>query len=68
MPDQNEPFPIQAEGKPRDSTIPWWLAEVAYIEYSRRFGNSQSLEQLAKRGGFGSEELLILLKCSEFQI
>lgn len=69
----HRPFPIQA-GKPyRDddfgmvysqrSAIPWWLAEVAYKSYKRRYGNSQSLERLAERGGFGRKELLFLLGC-----
>lgn len=65
------PFPIQA-GKPyrdekfgmvypKQCTIPWWLAEVAYKSYVAKFGTSQSLERLAERGGFGRRELLYLL-------
>lgn len=67
----NRPFPIQQYSF-RDSTgamqhcdpctIPWWLAEEAYKYYSERFGTSQSLQQLANRGGFGREELLMLLR------
>lgn len=49
------------EKLPQKSTIPWWLAEIAYVEYSRRYGCSQSLERIAERGGFGREELLALL-------
>ncbi len=67
------PFPIQGEtALERDeegrvfqlspSTIPWWLAEIAYQEYARRFGTDQSLERLAERGGFGRDELLMLLR------
>lgn len=66
------PFPIQAGQPYRDEntrgmiylhrcTIPWWLAEKAYEGYVARFGNSQSLERLAERGGFGRRELLYLL-------
>jgi hypothetical protein len=44
------------------SSIPWWLAEEAYKVYSAHFGNDQSLERLAERGGFGREELLWLLR------
>lgn len=36
------------------------LGRVAYEEYARRFGNSQSLERLAERGGFGVCELSAL--------
>jgi len=68
------PFPIQAHSH-RDEgtgkmvhhkrhTIPWWLAEEAYRHYAKLFGNSQSLERLAERGGFGREELLLLLRQS----
>jgi len=63
------PFPIQAEpgylGNQeigRRSAIPWWLAEVAYEHYVKMFGHIQSLERLAERGGFGREELLMLLR------
>lgn len=73
--DDNRPFPIQ-QGYKHDasgaisrpvtlygpSTIPWWLAEIAYKYYSERFGTTQSLERLAERGGFGREELLVLLR------
>lgn len=42
--------------------IPYWLAEEAYKHYSAKFGKQQSLERLAERGGFGREELLMLLR------
>jgi len=71
----NRPFPIQ-DGYFRNAdhsirrpveryercTIPWWLAEEAYTWYSKRYGTDQSLERLAERGGFGREELLMLLR------
>jgi hypothetical protein len=70
----NRPFPIQRASS-RDKTgamqhyppctIPWWLAEEAYKYYSKRFGTSQSLERLAERGGFGRQELLMLLRKEE---
>lgn len=65
----DRPFPIQAEGysHPR-STIPWWLAEIAYRGYAKKFPGSammQSLEQLKERGGFGRQELLYLLAESD---
>lgn len=68
-----KPFPIQAgtpyrsqSGKmlyPKNSTIPWWLAEIAYEHYKTVAGvlGLQSLERLAERGGFGRNELLLLL-------
>lgn len=69
-------FPIQAETRPiwRDGgredmkmytypafTIPWAVAEIAYAQYVAWFGGTQSLERLAERGGFGADELLMLL-------
>lgn len=54
-------FPIQSEVGHERSSIPWWLAELAYKEYSRRYGTEQSLERLAERGGFGHAELLAFL-------
>lgn len=75
MLNDNRPFPIQggyyrnADGTRRrpveqyeSSTIPWWLAEEAYAWYAKQFGTSQTLERLAERGGFGREELLMLLR------
>ena len=75
MSDPQRPFPIQGgtyrnpDGTLRrpvehypPSTIPWWLAEEAYAYYASRYGTSQSLERLAERGGFGREELLMLLR------
>jgi len=66
------PFPIQAATPyraktgqvvyPKRSFIPWWLAEEAYRHYVNIFGSSQSLERIAKRGGFGRAELLALLR------
>lgn len=73
--DDTRPFPIQSgcgfrdeDGNmkhPKRSKIPWWLAEEAYGHYAEKFGNSQSLERLAERGGFGRKELLMLLRREE---
>jgi hypothetical protein len=73
--DDSRPFPIQGgyDKKPDGGavvqvhrygscSIPWWLAEIAYEYYSERFGTSQTLERLAERGGFGRQELLMLLR------
>lgn len=64
--EDDRPFPIQGEGVGHDrkerTYIPWWLAEEAYAEYVRRFGNQQTLQRLADRGGFGRDELLMLLR------
>ena len=51
-------FPIQGEA----IGIPWWLAEVAYEEYARRYGDQQTIERIAERGGFGRDEFLELLR------
>ena len=40
------------------TSIPMWLAEIAYEDYRRRYGNDQPLAQLGKRGGFSRAELL----------
>lgn len=69
--DDNLPFPIQHEYKRNkagemerypECTIPWWLAEVAYEWYSKKYGTKQSLEMLAERGGFGRDELIGLIR------
>jgi hypothetical protein len=63
------PFPIQGNWKIQNQfsscTIPWWLAEIAYEHYVKLFGTSQSLKKLAERGGFGRDELLMLLRKEE---
>lgn len=48
-------FPIQ-----RSNPIPWVEAERAYRQYAKLFGNEQSLERIAQRGGFGIEEFACL--------
>ena len=60
--DDNRPFPIQRDGNNPASTIPWWLAEIAYAFYAQQYGHAQSLERLAERGGFGRAELVGLLQ------
>ncbi len=52
-------FPIQCQdgAAPHPLSIPWGLAELAYSVYAARYGRQQSLEQLAKRGGFGPLEM-----------
>ena len=66
-----ESFPLQGDephkgsGRmiyPQPSTIPWWLAKIAYKYYSDEHGIGQSLERLAERGGFGRQELLYYLR------
>lgn len=37
--------------------LPWELAEVVYQAYSHQFGNSQSIDRIAERGGFGWAEV-----------
>lgn len=49
-------FPVATGGR-----IPWRVAELAYIEYAKRYGRDQSLERLAERGGFHVNELDALL-------
>ena len=65
--DDTRPFPIQGHGygenEKKSSTIPWWLAEIAYEDYEK-YGSGQTLERLAERGGFGRQELVALLRQS----
>lgn len=51
------PLQTQREVEPGPREIPWSVAEIAYGEYSRQYGNSQTLERLAERGGFGWGEM-----------
>lgn len=42
-------------------SISWAQAEVVYKEYIRKFGDKQTLERIAERGGFYFEEIVGLL-------
>ncbi len=42
------------------TTIPWWLAKIAYEAYNCK--HNQSLERIAERGGFGRQELINLIR------
>ena len=54
--------PVQKiAGYTGDGRIPFEVAEEAYKEYSAVYGTRQTLERLNQRGGFGAEELMILL-------
>lgn len=56
----NRMFPLQAAGrdeKPGPRQIPWSIAEQAYGSYSAQYGDRQSLERLAQRGGFSPGEM-----------
>lgn len=55
LPLEEKRFPIQRVG-----TIPWYEAEIAYKTYREIFHNDQTLEVLAKRGGFGLAEFCCL--------
>jgi hypothetical protein len=46
-------FPINGN----NGTIPWGVAEQVYIEYCKQYGNSQTIETMAARGGFAISEL-----------
>ena len=49
-------FPLLSD-KGNIGSIPWWVAEQAYMVYADKYGDEQSLERLAERGGFGIEEM-----------
>lgn len=42
-------------------TVAWAEHELAWEEYARRYGRSQTAERLAQRGGFSWLELVVLL-------
>lgn len=57
-PTSGRTFPIQSDTtKERpfenlpSSTVPWWLAEVAWSVYESKYGESQTMERMAERGG-----------------
>lgn len=56
-------FPVQVQqgAEPHPLRIPWEVAELAYSVYAARYGTDQSLEVMAKRGGFGPGEMDIFL-------
>ena len=66
--DDTRPFPVQVDCMklpgvhPGSSAIPWWLAEVAYEHYKSKYGNEQTLERMAERGGFGRKEVVSLIR------
>lgn len=38
-------------------SVPWDIAVIAHKAYVAKYGNIQSLERIAERGGFGYEEM-----------
>lgn len=52
---------VSLPGRSGRILIPRNHAEQAYVEYSARFGTSQSLERLNERGGFEVKEIIQLL-------
>ena len=63
MSDTPKRFPIQSErgAAPHPMSVSWETAELAYSVYAGRYGRSQSLKELAERGGFGPGEMDIFL-------
>jgi hypothetical protein len=55
-------FPIQ-----NGLTVSWAGAEEAYRGYVRLYGDSQSLERIAERGGFGLSEFVGLVFAARAQ-
>ena len=58
-----ELFPIQAErgAEPHPMKVPWHIAELAYSVYAAKYGQEQSLERMAERGGFAPSEMDMFL-------
>ena len=57
MSDKQFPIQLERNAAPHPLTIPWSIAELAYSVYASKYGNSQSLERLAERGGFAPSEM-----------
>jgi len=57
--------PVQGEPlrRPRRApgTIDWAEHEEVWRAYSAKYGESQSAERIAERGGFGYDEIALLL-------
>ena len=53
-------FPVQ-DGP----DIPWSVAEQVYEVYSHCYGIEQSLEELARRHGFGTKEVEVFLRARQ---
>lgn len=56
-------FPVMYDRRdaPGPTGIPWSVADKAYSVYTARYGRDQSLEHLARRGGFGANEMDLFL-------
>jgi len=63
--DKERMFPIQADHTGPASSVPWWVAEIAYQDYRRNYGPRQTLERLAERGGLGRWELIDHIRAGE---
>ncbi len=50
--------PPRCGNRRRPGTIAWAEHLDAWADYARRYGNDQSAERLAERGGFSFEELV----------
>jgi hypothetical protein len=59
--ERRAPVLFHHRGGKSSGTIAWSEHEEAWREYSRRYGNAQSAEHIAERGGFGHGELLRFL-------
>lgn len=54
--------PVQGEWKKRPAgTVPWIVHMEAFDTYRKKFGNGQSAERIAERGGFSYREMQCLL-------
>jgi len=42
--------------------VPWEAGEKAYAQYRAQCGDSQSIEKIARRGGFGLKEFCLLYR------
>jgi hypothetical protein len=52
---------VPCQGLSEQGRTPKFLAEEAYKEYAAEFGDRQTLGRLIERGGFGADEIALLL-------
>ncbi len=53
--------PIQMPDRNKRFRVPWRIHMKAWEQYDRLGHGDQSAERIAERGGFGLEELILLL-------
>lgn len=50
-------FPVQRSRNHAAGTVPWAIGEAAWRAYAAQYGSKQTADDIARRGGFGPEEM-----------